>query len=333
MNKLDTQALQLFLQTPKTIVVIPHRNPDGDAIGSTLGWAHFLRHSGHQVQVISPNDFPDFLGWLPGSSDILCYEKNRAHGHDLIVKADLVCTLDFNAFHRVGIMEESLKEVKAPFLMIDHHQEPGNYAQFLFSNTQYGSTCEMVFDVIESLGQKQHVNQVIATCLYTGIMTDSGSFRFPSTTARTHRVVAELIEAGAPNSLIHQQIYDSSSFHRLQLLGCALSNLKIFPNKNTAYTTLSQAEMSRFKAEKGDTEGFVNYGLSIKGIHLAAIFIENQEEGIIKISFRSKGDVDVNQLSRAHFDGGGHINAAGGRSKTSLAETVALFEQILNLKP
>ena len=226
-------------------------------------------------------------------------------------------------------MQQALEASEATFIMIDHHQEPANYADYTYSDTSMSSTCEMVYHFIERLRAKNKITPEIASCLYTGIMTDTGSFRFSSTTPNTHRVVADLIEKGAENSKIHQDVFDTNSESRLQLLGVALQNLKVNRQFRTAYITISQEELDAHNFKKGDTEGFVNYGLSLDGIVFAAIFIENKQEGIIKISFRSKGDFSVNTFARAHFNGGGHNNAAGGRSEMSMNDTIVEFNKLL----
>lgn len=326
----DIKAIQELLSTPKKVVIIPHRSPDGDAMGSTLGLYHFLKKLNHEAIVIAPNEFPEFLAWLPATENVLIFEKDKENTTKIIFEADLVFTLDFNALHRTGEMEHILSKVTAPFIMIDHHQKPDDYAKYMFSDTKYGSTCEMLFHFIVSLGQKNLIDKTIATCIYTGIVTDSGSFRFPSTTSTTHRVVADLIDIGVQNGAVHNSLFDNDSYDRLRLLGQALQNMKILFDKKTSYITLTQKELDQNNYVKGDTEGIVNYGLSIKGIVFAAIFIEHKEENIIKISFRSQGDFDVNQFARTHFGGGGHINAAGGKSYLSMQETVAKFEEILS---
>ncbi len=325
----DITAIQELLSTPRKVVIIPHRSPDGDAMGSTLGLYHFLKKFNHDAVVIAPNEFPEFLAWLPSSDSVLIYEKEREKTAQIILNADLVFTLDFNALHRTGEMEQVLKKVTAPFIMIDHHQKPDDYAKYMFSDTKYGSSCEMLYHFIVDLGYKTLIDKTIATCIYTGIVTDSGSFRFPSTTSTTHRVVADLIDIGIKNGAVHNSLFDNDSYNRLRLLGQALQNMKILYDKKTSYITLSQKELDDNNYVKGDTEGIVNYGLSIKGIVFTAIFIEHREENIIKISFRSQGDFDVNQFARTHFNGGGHINAAGGKSYLSMKETVAKFEEIL----
>ena len=326
----DIQAIQLLLATPKKIAIIPHRGPDGDAMGSTLGLYHFLLKNNHQPTVIAPNDFPNFLAWLPGSETVKIFEKDTENCTKILEEAELIFTLDFNAFHRTGEMEHTLAKLTAPFIMIDHHQKPDDYALYTYSDTSFGSTCEMVYNFISFLGKKEDLDKTIATCIYTGILTDSGSFRFPGTTGDTHRIIAELIDLGVENTQIPVLLFDNSSYSRLQLLGRALQNMKVLEEHKTSYTSLTQDELDAFQYVKGDTEGIVNYGLSIKGIVFTAIFIENKDEKIIKISFRSQGGFDVNQFARDHFNGGGHSNAAGGKSETSMEETLKKFEDLVN---
>jgi bifunctional oligoribonuclease and PAP phosphatase NrnA len=333
MNAAQLVLLNQLLQTPQQVVIIPHRNPDGDAMGSTLGLMHFLKKLEHNVHVMSPNEFPGNLAFLPGSEEVMIYEKNKNSATVLLQKATLIFTLDFNALHRTGEMEEVLSTLQAPFVMIDHHEAPGSYATITFSDTSYGSTCEMVYDTITTLGKADLIDTTIATCLYTGITTDSGSFRFPKTTPKTHRVVAHLIEKGVRNFEVHNELFDNNSYSSLQLLGRALQNMKLLPDRKTAYITLTQEELDKFHYQKGDTEGFVNYGLSIKGIIFAAIFIENKDENLIKISLRSQGTFDVNLLAREHFNGGGHRNAAGGRSFMNMEDTIAFFLNVVNQHP
>ena len=325
----DIQAIQLLLATPKKIAIIPHRGPDGDAMGSTLALYHFLLKNNHQPTVIAPNDFPDFLAWLPGSETVKIFEKDTENCTKILEEAELIFTLDFNAFHRTGEMEHTLAKLTAPFIMIDHHQKPDDYAAFTYSDTSFGSTCEMIYNFISFLNKKEDLDKTIATCIYTGILTDSGSFRFPGTTGNTHRIIAELIDLGVENTQIPVLLFDNSSYSRLQLLGRALQNMKVLEEHKTSYTSLTQDELDSFDYVKGDTEGIVNYGLSIKGIVFTAIFIENKDEKIIKISFRSQGGFDVNQFARDHFNGGGHSNAAGGRSDVSMEETLKKFEDLV----
>ena len=330
MNVDEIKEVGLLLSTPKKIVIIPHRNPDGDAMGASLAMYYYLKNKGHMVTVVSPNDYPVFLKWLPGSKQVYKFDQQNRQSKNALDEADIVFLLDFNALHRVGSdMESFLEDYIGTFIMIDHHQQPDDVAKYLYSDTSICSTCQMVYHFMDRLNDLGSINSDIATCIYTGIMTDTGSFRFPSTTSTTHRIIADLIDRGAENSKIHNNVYDTNSFSRLQLLGRALSNLVVINKLNTAYITLSQNELDEFNFEKGDTEGVVNYALSLEGIIFAVIFIEDVDQQIVKISLRSKGSFSVNKFSRENFDGGGHDNAAGGKSKISLEATISKFLNIL----
>lgn len=330
MNLKDINAVTALLSKPQKIVIVPHKNPDGDAIGSTLGLWHYLKNNNQEAVIIAPNDYPKFLKWMPGNERILNFEKENTQAKKAINEATIIFTLDFNHLGRIGQMQSFLEDAtKAKFVMIDHHQAPADYADIMYSDVKMSSTCEMVYNFIAFLDGTNEITPEIANCLYTGIMTDTGSFKFSSTTSRTHHVVAALIDKGAKNTDIHNRIYDTNSPSRLHLLGCALKNMVILEEYKTAYITLSQEELDTFKYKKGDTEGFVNYGLTLENICFAVIFIENKEEGILKISFRSEGDFSVNQFARKHFSGGGHDNAAGGKSDFSIPETTTHFVSLL----
>lgn len=329
MNLKRFKELQSFLASPKNIVIIGHRNPDGDAIGASLALSHYLKKKGHQPIVVVPNEYPTFLHWLPGSHNTYRFDWQNSQSQRAIKKSEIIFLLDFNSLHRVGNdMQNTLEAYENDFVLIDHHQQPDEF-KYMFSDTEICSTCQMVYHFIEKMDDIDLIDADIATCLYTGIMTDTGSFRFRSTTSLTHRIVANLIDKGAENDRIHSNVYDSNSYERLQLLGKALSNLKVFPEFKTAYITLSDKEKKSFNFVKGDTEGIVNYALSLTGIFMAAIFIEDKEQGIIKISFRSKGSFSVNKLARENFNGGGHDNAAGGKSTLSMEETIKKFIRLL----
>lgn len=329
MNLEIIKAIGTLLEAPQRIVIIPHKNPDGDAVGSTLALWQYIKNMGQEAWVISPNDFPKFLKWLPDSEQIINSEKEVTAAQDLIKNATVIFTLDFNHLGRIGQLQPLLEESSATFVMIDHHQEPSDYAKIMYSDVSMSSTSEMVYNVIEGLGGINRITPDIATCLYTGIMTDTGSFKYASTTSRTHIVVAKLIEKGANNTEAHNKVYDTNTPSRLHLLGCALKNMVILEEYRTTYISLSQKELDKYDFKKGDTEGFVNYGLTLDGIVFAVIFIENKEEGIIKISLRSEGDFSVNKFARAHFNGGGHNNASGGRSEMTLKETIEYFTSLL----
>ena len=331
MNLEHLNALKKLLSSPKKIAIIPHKNPDGDAIGSTLALWHYLSNNGHSATIVAPNDFPKFLKWMPGAQQILNFERENSQSKTVINEADIVFTLDFNHLGRVGQMSEILESAQATFVMVDHHQEPSDYASIMYSDVSMSSTCEMVYVLINQLGDENSITPDMANCIYTGIMTDTGSFKFAATTSNTHRVVADLMDKGAEGTEIHHRIYDTNSPSRLHLLGCALKNMVILNEYATAYITLSQEELDKYNYQKGDTEGFVNYGLTLDGIKFAVLFIENKEEGIFKISFRSVGDFSVNDFARKHFNGGGHTNAAGGRSEDNIADTIAKFTALLPL--
>jgi len=321
-------ALKEQLSNRKKIVIIPHKNPDGDALGSCLGLMHFLDLMNHSCWVISPNEYPEFLEWIPGQEQIIIYNKSEEESEKLLLEADLIFTLDFNSLNRIKPMDEVIENCKAIKVMIDHHEQPDDYADLMYSDPSLGSTCEMVYNLMEAIDVSL-INKTIATCIYTGIMTDSGSFRFQTTTAVTHSIVSNLLDMGIDHTQIHNNIYDTYSFGRLQLLGKALTNLVKVEPLNAVYITLSQEELTQCDFKKGDTEGFVNFGLSLDGIKLAIILIENTQEKIIKMSFRSKGEFNVNEFARKHFNGGGHHNAAGGVSHENLEMTTQKVHQTI----
>lgn len=323
------EDLKTFLEKPRNIVVVGHRNPDGDAMGSTIALSKYLQKKGHTATVVVPNEYPEFLHWLPGSDATYRFDWQNSQSQRAIQNSDIIFLLDFNALHRVGFdMQQTLEKYPNDFAMIDHHQQPDDVT-YMYSDTEICSTCQMVYQFIEMMHDVALIDADIATCLYTGIMTDTGSFRFRSTTSHTHRIIADLIDKGAQNDRIHNNVYDANSYGRLLLLGQSLSNLQILPDYKTAFITLTDEEKKQFDFQKGDTEGVVNYALSLKGIIFAAIFIEDKEQNIIKMSLRSKGTFSVNQFARDHFEGGGHDNAAGGKSLLSMDETVAKFKDLV----
>ncbi len=330
MTELQIKEIKKLLSTPQNVVIIPHRNPDGDAIGSSLALYHFLKEN-HDVTVVAPNDYPHFLKWLPGNDKVRFFDKQNSQSKKILDKATVIFLLDFNILHRIGEdMQKTVKKFQGTFIMIDHHQQPDeSLTNYIYSDTSICSTSQMMYHFIDKLGEVDKIDAAMSTCMYVGIMTDTGSFRFPSTTSATHRIIADLIDRGANNAQIHNNVYDTNSYSRLQLLGRALSNLKVETDCRTAYITLSQDELDQFNFEKGDTEGVVNYALSLENIIFAAIFIEDVEQEIIKISFRSKGTFSVNQFARNHFNGGGHDNAAGGRSELSMKKTIDAFLKLL----
>ncbi|MEN8817803.1 MAG: bifunctional oligoribonuclease/PAP phosphatase NrnA [Nonlabens sp.] len=329
MNKDQIQSLKQELSTVKNIVIVPHKNPDGDAVGSVTALYGYLIQLGHQVTMISPNDFPSFLKWMDYSELFLNYENQEEKANEIINQADFIFNLDHNAFHRAGNMELILNKVTPTYVMIDHHQQPDDFATYMYSDTAMSSTCEMIYHFLEMMGDTDKITPAMATAMYTGILTDTGSFKYRSTTSTTLRVAANLVDKGANAENINRKIYDVNTPSRMKLLGVALNNMTILEQYRTAYITLTQKELDDNNFKKGDTEGFVNYALSLDGIVFAQIFIEKASESIIKTSLRSKADFDVNQLAREHWEGGGHKNAAGGKSDLSMEQTVQKLISIL----
>lgn len=299
-------------------------------MGSSLALYNYLNKKGHNVQVITPSDYPEFLWWLPGNDNVINFEKESHKSAELISKADIVFCLDFNWLSRVEAMQEPLRNSEAKKVLIDHHLDPENAFDIVFSYPDACSTCELIYDFIIAMNDDAIIDKEIAESIYCGIMTDTNSFRFASMKPRTHRIIANLMDAGAVNYLIHERIYDNTSESRLRLLGYSLlEKLVVLHEFRTAYIVLSDKEMDEYDFRPGDTEGLVNYALSIQGVKLAVFFAER--DGGIKISFRSKGDFSVKDLSAKFFNGGGHKNASGGHSKLSLEETIKKFVEILPL--
>jgi phosphoesterase RecJ-like protein len=326
------QAIEQFypiLNQPFKAVITAHQKPDGDAMGSTLGLYHFLKQLGHEVTVVSPTNWAAFLNWMPAVDQVIDFEANKKEASQIVADADYVFCLDFNILHRTKHLEPVIRDSKALKILIDHHQQPDTPSfAYGISDVKMSSTCEMVYDFIVQSGHSNLINLDIATCLYTGLMTDTGSFRFPSTTASVHKIVAHLKELGLQHAKIHENIYDNSTEGRLKFMGNAfLNRMTVLPEFKTAVMAIPKSDIYKFELKTGDTEGLVNYLLSIEGIKFAAILIDREEER--KWSFRSKGNFDVNIFARTHFEGGGHANAAGGSSSKSLDETLNDFKTII----
>lgn len=323
----EISEIQNLVVPGKKIVIITHYNPDGDAIGSSLGLKHFLKQKGVEAEVIVPNDFPKFLKWMPEAKQIIIADYKRKQAGEAIYHADVIFVLDFNASHRAGnLVGPWIEKAKAVKILIDHHQQPDDF-DFVYSDVTVPATCQMVYHFIEALQEEHLVNTDVAQCLYTGIMTDTGGFRFRSTSAVTHRIVANLIEKGADPATITSNTWDTNTVSRLYLLSLILGRIEVVKDGKVAILWLKRKELQEFGFQKGDTEGFVNYGLSIMGTQVSAFFMEDLYEDFIKISFRSKDQVDVNQFSRKYFHGGGHINAAGGKYYKSIEETIEDFKE------
>lgn len=303
-----------------------HQKPDGDAMGSTLGLYHFLNKLGHTCTVISPTNWASFLDWMPGCDKVMDYEARTAKADAIIEDADWIFCLDFNVLSRTKKMEEKLKLAKAERILIDHHQEPQTAVfSYGISDVEKSSTAEMIYDFIVNAGKASLIDATIGECLYAGVMTDTGSFRFPSAKASVHKMVFNLKEKGLEHSHVHEALFDNFLESRFRFIGHVLLNrLEVFYEYNAALITIPQADLIKFSVKTGDTEGLVNYALSIQGIKLAALIIDRGEER--KSSFRSKGNFDVNTFARKYFNGGGHFNAAGGFNKEPLQDVEQKFK-------
>ena len=326
--------LKLLLQNKKNIVITIHRGPDADALGSALALSDVLKQLNHNVTVVSPNDYASFLYWMKGNNEVVVFTEQTEKTIEITNNADLIFLLDFNDLSRIGEYTETVRNSSSTKIMIDHHQEPNmNDADLVFSDTSSCSTAQLLFEILDGLSFKSMINKDVAECIYAGIMTDTGSFKYSSTTSKTHMVISELIDAGAENSKVHDLIYDNYSEDRTKLLGyCLNDKLQIFPELNSAIISLTEEELDRFNFKKGDTEGVVNYALAIKGI-IFAVFIA-EKEGKVKLSLRSKGDFKDNEIAKKYFSGGGHMNASGGISDRSVEGTVKkvieVFEEYKN---
>ena len=324
-------VLKELLFRKKNIVIIPHTNPDGDAIGSSLALMHLLNSIDHNSTVISPNKVPYFLKWSPGFENIIYFDSDKNSCLKLIENADLIFTLDFNDLDRIGEMSKYVDSSNAKIILIDHHLNPKDYADLVFSDIEIGSTCELLFELIIELGHEKNIDSNIASCLYLGMMTDTGSFQYSSVTSRTHEIISKLIQKGINQSDIHNKVYNDSSIGKLKVLGSALSNLNVLKELNTVYMYLKRDDLKKFDFQKGDSEGIVNYGLSLKNIIFSVMFIEDiNDENNIKISFRSQDGFSCNEFANKHFNGGGHANAAGGRDDGPIEETIHKFKKLIN---
>lgn len=328
----NIQAFKALIGQPQKVVIVTHFKPDADALGSSLGCAAFLKKKGHQVLVITPSDYPDFLTWMPGNNDVLAVshqvEGSLKKAKEHIAKADVIFCLDFSSLARINELGEPVRHAAAVKVMIDHHLYPEDFAQFTQWDVNSASTAGLVFGLIDELGEKHLIDKDVASCLYAGLMTDTGGFRHNNTHQQEFLIASELVGFGAQPHEIAKLIYDNSSVERLRLTGYVLSQkLHVLPELHTSYMTLSENELRKFGAQTGDTEGLVNYGLSIKGIKLAVLMYDRHGE--VKISFRSLGDFSANDIARTHFGGGGHKNASGATVKMSIDDTLKKFLEVL----
>ncbi|MBS1933671.1 MAG: DHH family phosphoesterase [Bacteroidetes bacterium] len=313
----------------KKVVVTMHQKPDADAMGSSLAMYHFLKQFGHNVTVISPTNWADWLKWMPGCETVIDYEFSTEKASNVLRDTDWLFCLDYNTLLRTRHMADELEKLSCIKILIDHHQQPAVKSfTYGISDTNKSSTSEMVYDFILASGHGDKINNEISACLYAGVMSDTGSFRFPSASGDVHRMVADLKYRGLEHTIIHENLFDNFLENRMRFIGHVLqSRMDVYYEYNTALIAVPWKDLARFDIKTGDTEGLVNYPLSIKGIKLAALIIDRDEE--IRCSFRSKGDFDVNTFARKYFEGGGHFNAAGGRSGTTLEQTVQRFLQAM----
>lgn len=326
MPKLD--EVKKLLAEPRKIFITTHAKPDGDAMGSSLALFHYFEKTGHKPVVVAPTDFGTYLKWMPGAGSAIIYTKEKERAQKELKEADLVICLDFNTPKRTDEMEDDLRHAKQPVLVIDHHLEPEKFANYEFIEPTASATCELVYDFIVMLGDYELMDETIGTCLYTGIMTDTGSFRYASTTGKVHEIIAHLLNKGVEKGLIHNRVYDTFSVNRLKFFGyCFSEKLVYLPEYRTAFISVTKEEFRKFNVQTGDTEGLVNYPLTIANVVFAALF--NEKDGLVKISFRSKGEFPASEVARNYFHGGGHLNAAGGRSHDTLEATIKKFTGLL----
>lgn len=320
--------LQALLSKPKKIVIITHPHPDGDAMGSSFALYNYLIQLKHSAWVISPTSYPEYLNWFPGIRTILVHPNHKEFIHKSIANAQIIFCLDFNHLQRIPELGDAIAQSKAKKVLIDHHQQPEDFADFSLSDILASSTAELIFRFIEMLGDEPKINKDIATCIYTGMMTDTGSFQYSCTTPQVHRIAARLLEKEIDFVAIHNRVNNSYSQDRIKLLGFCLSErIKFFPEYHAAMIWLSQEDIQKFQLKPGETEGMVNYPLKVKGINFSVFITDRINQ--IKLSFRSIGKFDVNQMAREHFNGGGHINASGGQSKDTLENVLQKLESLL----
>lgn len=322
-------AIGQLIEAAENIVLLGHKNPDGDAIGSSLGLYHFLQAKGKRVHVIVPNDYPQFLKWMPGSENVLVHANGAKEADGLIMEADLIVSLDFNDLKRIGEVGKTIEKNKdAKRILIDHHPYPAEGNDVEVSETKVSSTAELVFSLIQFLDKDALKDKDTAACIYTGIMTDTGCFSFNSSRPETFEAVSVLLASGMDKDYVFDRVFNNFSAGRMKLMGYALDKkMVVIPELRTAYISLSTKEMEEYDFKPGDTEGFVNLPLSIEGIVFAVLFTEKND--FTKISFRSKGNFPANRVASEHFNGGGHRNAAGGESKLALGDTIEHFRSVL----
>lgn len=322
-------AFKEFLSVLRKVLIMTHFKPDADALGSSLGLAGYLKKKNHSVTVITPSDYPDFLTWMPGNSEVVIFHRDKIKEVDkLINQSDIIFCLDFSSLKRINELGEMVGKAKAKKVLIDHHLDPENFADFVQWDGTAASTAELVYELIQEMDDESLVDQNIANCLYAGLMTDTGGFRHPNTTKKVFETAAALVELGADPAKVSKLIYDTNTLERMRLMGFVLNEkMQVIPEYRTAYIALNSEDLRKYSSQTGDTEGLVNFGLSVKGVRLSVLISERKEN--IKLSFRSLGEFSVNDLARKHFEGGGHKNAAGGQTNLTFEETLKKFLDLL----
>ena len=334
LSKVISQAnidhVEKWFERADKIVIVSHVSPDGDAIGSSLGLWHFLNSQDKNVHVIVPNAFPDFLKWMPGAKEVIQYNRYKEFADKLIMEADVICCLDFNVLSRIDEMEEIVRVSPGRKMIVDHHLYPGDFARIVISHPQISSTSELVFRLICQLGNFSDITKEAAECIYTGMMTDTGGFTYNSNDREIYLIIGELLSKGIDKDEIYRNVFNTHSEGRLRLMGYVLyEKMQVFPQFNAALITLTRKEQKKFEYKKGDTEGFVNMPLSMKGICFSVFLREDTEKDMIKVSLRSVGTFPCNEVAAEFFGGGGHLNASGGEFYGPMEEAVALFKQAL----
>jgi len=326
----DVSKLSELIRTNDFFALVCHSNPDGDAMGSTLGMANWLQQQGKTAVVIVPDLYPDFLNWLPGAQESVRADKYPDKASLMLSTADVIICLDFNTPSRTDAVEPLIRKAKGHRVLIDHHLDPEPFCELTFSQPQASSTCELVYTLIEALDGTSFLTPQSATCFYCGMMTDTGAFTYNSNRADIFYIISRLLEQGINKDDIYRRVFNNYSESRLHLMGYVLyEKLRLFPEYKTALITLSRKEMARFQTIKGDTEGFVNLPLQLRGIRFAAFLREDLEKDEIRVSLRSVGTFPCNRFAATYFNGGGHLNASGGRYAGTLEEAVATFEKAL----
>jgi phosphoesterase RecJ-like protein len=319
---------QWFTRADK-VVIVAHVHPDGDAVGASLGLYHFMESQGKTVNVILPDAFPDFLKWLPGSKDILLYDCQKDTADRLIAEADIICCADFNALNRINNMTDAVRLSSARKIMIDHHPHPEEFCQITVSHPEISSTSELVFRLICRMGYFGSISQKTAVCIYTGMMTDTGGFTYNSNSRDVYFIIGNLLALGIDKDEIYRKVYNSWSESRMRLMGHLLTSMKIYDNYRTALIRLGRNEQKQFNYARGDSEGLVNIPLSIKNVKLSCFLREDTERELIRVSLRSTGKFPCNRLAVEFFNGGGHLNAAGGERFGTMNEAVGVLEEAL----